>query len=133
MPKTTSAKEIIVTCPNKPGTLARVASALAEAKQNIDACCCYAEAEGGNCNLHVVTADPAKTLDLCKKSGWSAKTNDVVCCELANTPGTLATTCNTLAGAGVDIQYCYFTTGNGGNTRVYFCTGDNAKAAKVLG
>lgn len=132
MAKTTRATEVIVTCPNKAGTLAKVATTLAEAKQNIDACCCYTE-DGATCNLHFVTTDPTKTVDLCKKSGWTAKTNDVVCCELSNTVGTLASTTTALANAGVDLRYCYFTTGNGAATCVYFCTSDNAKALKALG
>lgn len=132
MPKASSATEVIVTCPNKTGTLAKVSSTLAEARVNMDACCCYTE-DGTTCNLHVVTTDPSKTLDLCKKSGWTAKLNDVVCCELDNTVGTLASATTALSNAGVDIRYCYFTTGNGANTKVYFCTSDNGKAQKSLG
>jgi hypothetical protein len=132
MPKACSAKEVIVTCPNKVGTLAKVASTLAEAKLNIDACCCYSE-DGTACNLHFVTTDPSRTLDLCKKSGWTAKINEVVCCELNNTVGTLASATTALSAAGVDLRYCYFTTGNGSATRAYFCTSDNVKAQKTLG
>ncbi len=131
MPRTTAAKEVIVTCPNKVGTLSKVSSTLAEAKINIDACCCYSE-DGITCNLHFITANPSKTLELCNKSGWTAKTNDVVCCELNNTVGTLASATTALSTAGVDLRYCYFTTGNGTATRVYLCTSDNAKALKVL-
>jgi hypothetical protein len=132
MPKATPVKEVIVTCPNKVGALSKVASALAEARVNVDACCCYSEG-GATCNLHFVTPDPTKTLDLCNKSGWTAKVNDVVCCELNNTVGTLASATTALATAGVDIQYCYCSTGNGSATKVYLCTADNDKALKTLG
>jgi hypothetical protein len=132
MAKTTLCKEVIVTCPNKVGTLAKVTTALAEAKVNVDACCCYTQ-DGTTCNFHLVTSDTAKTTDLCKKAGWTCKENAVVCCELNNKPGTLADAANKLAQAGVDTEYCWATTGNGSTTKVFFCTKDNNKAAKVLG
>lgn len=132
MPKATPAKEVVVACPNKVGALSKVASTLAEAKVNVDACCCYSEG-GTTCNLHFVTSDLTKALDLCKKSGWTVKINDVVCCELNNEVGTLATATASLATAGVDIQYCYLTTGNGSGAKVYLCTSDNGKAIKALG
>lgn len=131
MPKATPVKEVVVTCLNKVGALAKVASTLAEAKLNIDACCCYSEG-GTTCSLHVVTADTAKTIDLCNKSGWTTKTNDVVCCELSNTVGALASATTALATAGVDVQYCYLSTGNGSVTKLYASTSDNGKAVKVL-
>lgn len=132
MPKTTLTKEVIVTCPNKVGTLSKVATALAEAKVNIDGCCCYTE-DGQTCNFHLVTSDPAKATDLCKKAGWTCETREVLCCELTNKTGTLADAATKLGTAGVDIRYCYATTGNGATTKVFFCTKDNTKAVKVLG
>lgn len=132
MPKTTLTKEVIVKCPNKVGTLSKVATALAEAKINIDGCCCYSE-DGVTCNLHLVTPEANKTLELCKKSGWTCETSEVVCCELNNKAGTLADAATKISGAGVDIRYCYATTGNGATAKVFFCTKENTKAAKVLG
>lgn len=132
MPKATAVKEVVVTCSNKVGTLAKVASTLAEARINIDACCCCDEG-GSMCNLRFVTTDPTKALDLCEKSGWTVKTNDVVCCEIDDAVGTLASATTKLSTAGVDIQNCYVTTGNGAAIKVYLCTSDNNKAVKVLG
>lgn len=132
MPKTTLTKEVIVTCPNKVGTLAKVATAFAEAKVNVEACCCYTQ-DNTTCNLHFITSDPTKTTEACKKSGWTCKTNEVVCCELPNKVGTLADATTKLATAGVDTEYCYCSTGNGSTTKIFFATKDNNKAVKVLG
>ena len=132
MSKTTITKEVIVTCPNKTGTLGKATTTLAEGKVNIDACCCYTM-DGNTCNFHLVTTDTGKTTDLCKKGGWTCKENTVVCCELNNKVGALAETTTKLAQAGVDIEYCYVSTGNGSTTRAYFCTKDNNKACKTLG
>lgn len=131
MAKATLTKEVIVTCPNKIGTMGKVTTAFAEAKINIEACCCYTME--GTCNFHFVTADVAKTADVCKKSGWACKENLVVCCELTNKVGTLAETTTKLAQAGVDIDYCYCSTGNGTTTKTYFSTKDNNKCLKTLG
>ena len=132
MPRTSLTKEVIITVPNKVGTFAKVTSTLAEGRVNIEACCCYTQ-DGNTANLHFVNADPAKTSELFKKGGWIPKENPIVCCELNNQVGTLAEAANKLGQAGVDIEYCYTSTGNGNTTKVFFATKDNNKAVKTLG
>lgn len=130
MSKTNLTKEVVLTCPNKPGTLAKITSALAKGNINIEACCCYAMEN--EAYFHIVTPDSKKTMELCKKSGWGAKESEVVCTELTNKVGSLAEASNKLAEASIDIDYCYTSTGNGSTTKVILATKDNPKTLKVL-
>lgn len=130
MAKTKLMKEVVLTCPNQVGALAKVTSALTESQVNIEACCCYTMDK--TANFHIVTADAAKTMGVCKKAGWDCKESPVVCCELTNKVGTLAETTKKLSQAGVDIDYCYTSTGDGSMTKVILATKDNNKAVKVL-
>lgn len=132
MSKTTLMKEVIVTAANKVGSLSKVITAFAESKVNIEGCCCYVQDKQW-ANLHFVTSDPGKTESVCKNNGWTWKENPIVCCELSNKVGTLAEATHKLAEAGVDIQYCYTSTGNGAVTKVFFSTNDDNKAAQTLG
>lgn len=132
MSKTTLTKEVIVTRSNEVGTLAKVATTFAEGKVNVEACCCYTQ-DDKTCNFHFVTSDPDKTMNLLRKTGWTHKENPILCVELSNKVGTLADTATKLGNAGVDIDYCYCSTGPGPTTKVFFSTKDNNKALKALG
>ena len=74
---------------NRPGTLARLCEALAEAKINI-----YAISTSDTVDhsvIRMVVSDPTKALMILGERGVLALENDVLMIESNNEPGTLAT------------------------------------------
>src|ERR1700756_909683 len=93
---------------NKPGALARVCRALAEAKINIHALSISDTVD--HSVVRMVTSDATKALMLLGESGVLAVENDVLMIESDNAPGTLARIAECLAAAGVNIEYAYLAT-----------------------
>ena len=84
MPK---AKQLTVTCENRPGTLADIAKALGDSKVNILSCLATTSGTEGSVRLVVDNVNKAKkALD---GAGLSYTEADVLQVELPNTPGTL--------------------------------------------
>jgi len=124
------AREIKVVTDNKVGTLARVTAPIAEARININACCCFAR--GDKAEFLFITADNDKALEQLKKAGFSCAEKEVVVVETTNEAGTLFRAAQQLASAGVDLDYCYSTAGTYGNTWIVFATQTIEKAMNVI-
>jgi hypothetical protein len=124
-------KQVTVFLENKPGRLAQVMSALATAKVNIVALSVMDRSEHGV--LRLVTEDPAGTLKVMQSLNLNCADTDVLAVELRNQPGALAHVCETLAGAHVNIDYAYCSSG-GRNGKVYgiFKVANLEKAQRVL-
>jgi len=116
---------------NEPGVLARVSSALADAKVNIVAMALMDSGEHGT--LRIVCDDTAKTRQVLGKAHDRWTESDVVLVELDNKPGSFAAISRKLATEHVNITYAYCTGGAyGGKTTATFKLADPAKAMKVL-
>lgn len=127
----TVVKQISVFLVNKPGVLAQVTEALAEAKVNIKALTLVDSQEHGV--LRMVLENGAKGLEILKSLNVPVTETDVLCIEMANRPGALADVCNRLANEHININYAYCTTGaKGGKTYGIFKVSDVKKAQKVL-
>ena len=124
-------KQVTVFLENKPGRLAQVMSALAQAKVNIVALSVMDRSEHGV--LRMVTEDPAGALKVFHGLNLNCAETDVLAVELRNQPGALAHVCETLGGAHVNIDYAYCSSG-GRNGRVYgiFKVANLDKAQRVL-
>ncbi len=132
MTNTRLEKEIWVTTSNEVGTLAKLTAPLSEAKVNVWAMCAYGEGNTGT--FMFITDNYDKTTDLLAKAGYTTTTKDVVVTELEDKPGTTWNTAQTLATAGININYYYVTTsGTNNTTRVIFNTDNNEKALTLLG
>jgi hypothetical protein len=98
--------QLSVTMENRPGTLARMASALAEKKVNILA---LASMERGGQSLARIVVDK---LAAAKKAlsaiGYAYTEEQVLATKLPNRPGTLAAVAQKLGDAGVNIDYAYY-------------------------
>jgi hypothetical protein len=93
---------------NKPGTLARVCQALADAKINILAFSMSDTVD--HTVLRMVVSDPRRALALFEERGALVVENEVLLLSGDNKPGSLARIASQLADGGVNIEYAYSAT-----------------------
>lgn len=101
-------KQLAIFLENRPGTLARVCDALAEAGINI-----YAIATSDTVDhtvIRMVVSDYRKALHVFEERGTLVVEDDVLLVEGPNQPGSLARIAHALAEAGVNIEYAYCAT-----------------------
>ncbi len=101
-------KQLAIFLDNRPGTLARVADALAEAKINI-----YAISTSDTVDhsvVRVVVSDYRRALHLFEEHGTLVVEDDVLMMEGDNKPGSLARIAHKLADAKINIEYTYCAT-----------------------
>jgi hypothetical protein len=102
------AVQLAIFLSNKPGALARVCEALAEAEINIHALTISDTVD--HSVVRMVVSDPTRSLMLLGEHGVLAVENDVLMIESDNEPGTLARIAHCLAGVSVNIEYAYLAT-----------------------
>jgi hypothetical protein len=124
-------KQATVFLENKPGRLAQVLSALAQAKINLVALSVMDRTEHGV--LRLVTEDQPATLKVLLGLNLNHAETEVLAVELKNQPGALANVCETLAAAHINVDYAYCSSG-GRNGRVFgiFKVSNIEKAQRVL-
>ena len=116
---------------NKPGVLAQVTSALADAKVNLVAVTLVDSQEHGV--LRMVAEKPEQARDVLKKLNLPMTETEVLCVDLPNRPGALADVATQLGREHININYAYVTSGApGGRTTGVFKVADQAKALHVL-
>jgi len=101
-------KQLAIFLDNRPGTLASVADALAEAKINI-----YAITTSDTVDhsvIRLVVSDYRKAMHVFEEHGTLVVEDDVVMVEGSNKPGELAHIAHKLAAAKINIEYCYSAT-----------------------
>jgi hypothetical protein len=100
-----SATQLAVFLANRPGGLARVCEALAQAEINIHALAPSDTVD--HSVVRMVVSDPTKALMLLGEAGVLALESDVLTIETENKLGMLATIAERLAKAEVNIEYAY--------------------------
>jgi hypothetical protein len=124
-------KQLALFLDNRPGTLARLADALAEAKVNI-----YAISTSDTVDhsvVRLVVNDYRKALDVFESRGTLVIEDDVLMIEGDNKPGSLAKVAHALAAAKVNIEYAYCATPPEAKKGLLILrVGDAKKALKVL-
>ena len=101
-------KQLAIFLDNRPGMLARVADALAEAKVNI-----YAVSTSDTVDhsvIRLVVSDYRKALHVFEERGTLVVEDDVLMIDGSNKPGELSRIAHKLAEAKVNIEYCYCAT-----------------------
>jgi hypothetical protein len=101
-------KQLAIFLDNRPGMLARVADALAEAKINI-----YAITTSDTVDhsvIRVVVSDYRRALHVFEQHGTLVVEDDVLMIEGSNKPGEMARIAHKLADAKINIEYCYCST-----------------------
>jgi hypothetical protein len=118
---------------NRPGVMARVTGALAEAGVNLDALMLADSGEHGV--LRVVSAGGADTIrEVLTETHDRWTETDVLVLDMSNTPGGFAAIARKLADAGVNVLYAYATAGADVKKNIaVFKVADTEAAVRVLG
>jgi hypothetical protein len=129
MAKATKAKQIILTLPNRVGTLAKVNSIISGVGANINAI--SARGDKRRAYFHILVDRHMKVKNALSKAKYDVTDEDVILVELPNKPGQMQTVAEKLAEEGIDILYIY---GSAGHGRTSFCVlkTDNDKKAIAL-
>jgi hypothetical protein len=124
-------KQLAIFLDNRPGMLARLADALAEAKINI-----YAITTSDTVDhsvIRMVVSDYRRAMHLFEEHGTLVVDDDVLMIDGSNKPGQLAQIAHKLAAAKVNIEYCYSATPAEAKKGLLIMRVSNAsKALKVL-
>ena len=116
---------------NKPGVLAQVLGEFASAKINIIAMTMMDSVEQGV--MRVVFASPDKARGVLSKLNMPYSETEVLCVNLTNKSGALASVAERLAKAHINIAYAYCTAGaKGGRTTGVLKVADVKKAMRIL-
>jgi hypothetical protein len=127
MPK---AKHLIVSVENRPGTLARVAKTLGDAKVNILAF--LTTTSGAEGSVQVVVDDVNKARNALDREKLPFTEEDVLQVVLPNVPGALATFAGKLAAKDINITSGYQTSVKGSKkATVVLAVSDLKKALRV--
>jgi len=106
-----TATQLAVFLANRPGALARVCEALANAQINIHALATSDTVD--HSVVRMVVSDPTKALMLLGEAGVLALETEVLMIETASEPGALAKIAERLAEAEINIEYAYLAGGRG--------------------
>ena len=124
-------KQLAIFLDNRPGTLARLADAMAEAEVNIFAISTSDTVD--HSVVRMVVSDYRKAMHVFEERGALVVEDDVLVVEGNNKPGSLARIAHTLAKAKVNIEYCYSATGPKEKTGLMVLrVSDAKKALKAL-
>ncbi len=98
-------RQLSVFIANEAGRVSEVTDLLGAADVNIRGFSVSDTAEYGILRLVVDKPDEAK--DALKRGGFTVKESDVICIDLPDQPGGLASVLKLVAAAGVNIEYVY--------------------------
>jgi hypothetical protein len=116
---------------NKPGVLAQILSEFAKAKINISAVTMMDSAEHGV--MRIIFGNPDKAREVLSRLNMQFSETEVLCVNLDNKAGSLASVAEKLSLSHINISYAYCTTGApGGKATGVLKVADVKKAVKVL-
>ena len=126
-----TATQLAVFLANRPGALARVCEALANAEINIHALATSDTVD--HTVVRMVVSDPTKALMLLGEAGVLALETEVLSIETASQAGVLAKIAERLAEAEVNIEYAYLAGGRAAEKGLIILRpSDVEKARRVL-
>ena len=130
-PSVETATQLAVFLANRPGALARVCEALANANINIHALATSDTVD--HTVVRMVVSDPTKALMLLGEAGVLALETEVLTIETMSQPGVLAKIAERLAEAEINIEYAYLAGGRGTEKGLIILRpSDVEKARRVL-
>ncbi len=127
MAKTT---QLIVTAESKPGVLAKVSDALAQAGVNIVAVC--AGETAGRGKIRLLVSDLARAKEALASAKIRCGEEPALLLSLDDRPGALAGVASRLAAAKINIKCAYATTEGGGKAQVVLVVPNPEKAERAL-
>lgn len=128
MPKAT---QFCVSLDNKPGSLAKLCTALKRARANIEAIALSDTGECGWVRLVVQPVAAAKAALI--KAGYHFLTQPVLVLQPPHRPGELARVAARLAKTGVSINYVYGSNGEGALSILVLSVSDLDRALELFG
>jgi hypothetical protein len=120
----------IISAPNKPGELARIAEAIALKGINITSVASIGWQAGGG--IALITNDELGTRSALSGIGQIQEL-EIIPVSLEDRPGTLAAASRKLADAGINIELVLPIGMREGKVSVAFATSDNARARELIG
>jgi hypothetical protein len=121
----------IVELPNRPGSLAMIAEAVAERGINITGFAGATSGELGSVSL--TTDDESGTRNALGEKGWVYREVPIVRASLEHRPGALAAAARRLADAGVNIETVFVSGMDGDKVEVAFGVDTPEAAQRALG
>src|SRR5437867_7741359 len=128
MAKTT---QLVLTLQSKPGVLASISRALADARVNIVAL--SAAESAGRGKIRMVVSDPGGAKRALKKVKYRVSEEPAFAERVGNKPGALARVVEKLARGRINIRSAYATTTGSGGATVVLTVSNAAKARKLIG
>ncbi len=126
-----NAEQISIFLENTPGRLVEVTRIFEEGRINIRALSLADTSDFGI--LRLIVDDNEKARQLLQEHGFTVRITEIVAVEVADTPGGLHRILETLAQAGINVEYMYaFVRQSGRNAVMIFRFGDTTKALDVL-
>lgn len=123
--------EVTAYLENKPGRLAKICSALADEKVNIQALSVMETANRGV--LRLITDDTDRTRRVLTSLGTESEVREVLVVEMDNRPGALAKVLERLADEHINVEYAYGGVGAAvGKSMGILHTSNPKRALKVL-
>ncbi len=119
-------QQLAVFIENKPGRVSEVAELLGDAGVNIRGFSVSDSADFGI--MRLIVDQPELARDTLKGSGFTVREDDVICVELPDKPGSLASVLRTVSDAGANIEYVYSLVG----TYVVINVSDPDRALELL-
>ena len=124
-------KQISIFLENKPGQLAGICRALAQAEINIATLSLADTADFGI--VRMIVDDHVKGCEVLAAAGFAVRETDVVMATVPNRPGGMAELMAKLDAAGADIEYSYaYALGDGDKAILVFRFKDNALGEAAL-
>ena len=123
--------QITVTAESKPGVLAKVSEALANAGINIAAVC--AGDVAGRGKIRLVVSDPSRARQVLAAAKIRCGEEPALLLAMDDRPGTLAAIAAKLGAAKINIKCAYATTAGGGKAQVVVVVANPEKAERALG
>lgn len=122
--------ELIVSTPNKIGTMGKVFKLIADVGVNVSAFCAWVEDDKGMFRL--VTDNNANVQNVLQAAGYETRTQDAIRVQTESKIGVGAEVGKKLGDAGVDIKHTYATSAVNGESVCILKTADDEKALHVL-
>ena len=121
--------EISMELEDEPGSLARIAEALAEANINIETMCAIGKVAP---NVALVTEQIPQTRAVLDRLGVNYTVTELIKMVMPDQPGVLASFSRRIADAGLNLNSIYILSKYQGDTELVFSVDDTEKARQVL-
>ncbi len=126
-----SLREIHLSLPNRPGTLARVARILAQERINVAAI--SVDSAAGRGRVRLVVSDPDRATALLSATGYEVEVREMLAVRLEDRAGSFLRVLDALERAKINLQSVAILVAREGNQPlVAFSANDLARARKVL-